>query len=80
MKLVFCLILVGLCGCVTVPPQPIDVSLIPNDCANQRAIVNYLERVAAVPASRFGDQQSYEQHISQAKNRMWHLRYFCNRG
>lgn len=79
MKRVLALVLVLMSGCSAVPVQPIDVALIPNDCANQRAIVAYLEAASSVSKSRFVSQQQYDQHVSSTKNRMWNLRYQCNR-
>ena len=37
-----------LTGCANVQP-PLDVSSIPNDCANQVAMINWLETQARVP-------------------------------
>lgn len=79
MKVVLAPILVLVSGCAAVPVQPIDVTLIPNDCANQRAIVAYLEAASSMPKSGFVSQQQYDQHVSSTKNRMWSLRYHCNR-
>lgn len=79
MKLVTVIAALSLSGCVHIATEPVDVALIPNDCANQRAITAYLETVTNTPPSRFVDQQRYEQYVSNAKNRMWRLRYHCNR-
>ena len=38
-----------LSGCATATSPPIDVRLIPNDCANQHAIVNWLQRESIRP-------------------------------
>ena len=79
MKFALALVVVLVSGCTTVPTQPMDVALIPNDCANQRAIVTYLETSSSVPKSRFVSQQQYDQHVSATKTRLWSLRYHCNR-
>ena len=41
-------------GCANVRP-PVDVSLIPNDCANQTAIVNWLEEQSKISPPTFSD-------------------------
>ena len=61
-----------LSGCGHFAPKlspRVDVGTIPNDCANQNGIVQWLER-----------QQSGEsdEYVRQIKFRIWHLRYTCN--
>ena len=61
-----------LTGCTHFAPklsQPVDVSLIPNDCANQQRIVRWLESQS---------QGEWHEHVAQIKGRIWHLRYTCN--
>jgi hypothetical protein len=48
---------------------PVDVNLIPNDCANQQRIVNWLESQS---------QGEWNEHVAQIRGRIWHLRYTCN--
>jgi hypothetical protein len=71
------LIASALVGCAQVPRQPIDVTLVPNDCANREAITRWLEQVARHPKSPLQSQQDYEQHQSTVKARLWSLRYRC---
>ena len=61
-----------LTGCSHFSPQvspPVDVSLIPNDCANQQLIVRWLESQS---------QGERNEHQAQIRARIWHLRYTCN--
>ena len=73
----FLLPILLLVGCAQAPRMPVDVSLIPNDCANRHAITGWLESVARTPKPYFQSEQDYEQHISQVKNRLWSVRYYC---
>lgn len=68
-----------LVGCAPIPKQPVDVAMIPNDCANQAAITRWLESAARSSKSPLQTQTQYEQNISSVKARMWSLRYHCNR-
>ena len=65
-------------GCAPLPRQPVDVALVPNDCANQVAITRWLDDVAQTPRSVFQSSQAYDNHVSQVKARLWTLRYTCN--
>jgi hypothetical protein len=77
MNRIFLLPVLLLVGCAQAPRMPVDVSLIPNDCANRHAIESWLEKVSTGPKPYFQSQQDYEQHISQVKERLWSLRYHC---
>ena len=61
-------------GCAQVPRQPIDVRLMPDDCANRHAIIQWLESVVAQTRSR---DYPNERYISEIKGRIWSLRYRC---
>lgn len=65
-------------GCTTVPKMPVDVALVPNDCANQQAITQWLIEVAKTSKSTFQNQKDYEQFQSQVKSKIWNIRYACN--
>ena len=73
------LAVVSVIGCAPIPRQPVDVAMIPNDCANQTAITRWLENTARASKSPLQTQAQYEQQISSVKARMWSLRYHCNR-
>ena len=61
-------------GCAQVPRQPIDVRLMPDDCANRYAIINWLESVVAQTSTR---DYPNERYINEIKGRIWSLRYRC---
>lgn len=69
---VFALTLVG---CANVQP-PVDVQLIPDDCANQTRIIRWLEDQAQAVSRNSSTE--YRQYHAQVKNRIWMLRYRCN--
>lgn len=77
-KVFLLMVSLGLVACAPLPRQPVDVAMIPNDCANQAAITRWLEQVAQTPRSTLQSQAQYEQHLSLVKARLWHLRYHCN--
>jgi uncharacterized protein YceK len=60
-----------LSGCMSIVQRspPVDVSLIPNDCANQQRIVRWLENQS---------RGEWNEQVAQVKARIWHLRYTCN--
>ena len=64
-----------LSGCANVQP-PVDVRLIPDDCANQARIIRWLEDQARAVSSK--STPEYRQYHAQVKNRIWMLRYRCN--
>ena len=69
-KLLIALLAVTLVGCASQPYRPpLDISTIPNDCANQQRIVRWLESQS---------QGEWNEQVAQIKARIWHLRYTCN--
>lgn len=54
-----------------------DVSLIPNDCANRQLIINYLESQAQQPRATFESEKDYVRSRSQIRHRIWTVRYNC---
>lgn len=79
MSKVFLLSVLLMVGCAQAPKKPVEVSLIPDDCANREAIIRWLERVASTPRSLLESPQDYEQSRSEIKNRIWRIRYNCQR-
>jgi len=65
-------------ACTGIPRQPVDVAMIPNDCANQIAITRWLEDVARAPRHTLQSEAQYDAHQSSVKVRLWSLRYHCN--
>jgi hypothetical protein len=61
-----------LSGCSNFGPKlspPVDVSNVPNDCANQQGIIRWLETQS---------QGEWNEHVAQIKARIWNVRYACN--
>lgn len=73
------LLAVFLVGCAQVPSAPVDVTLIPDDCANRHAIIRWLENVARTPKNMSETEEAYEQARSSVKARIWRIRYNCQR-
>lgn len=74
--LVFSLILSG-CSTSYKPP-PVDVRLIPNDCANRHFIENYLTQQAQQPRGTFETEKDYERSRAEVRHRIWGMRYNCS--
>lgn len=71
---------VGLTGCaVPYTPAPTAVQVMPNDCANRTAIINWLTHQAAIPRQPFESELNYEQSRAQIRHRIWTVRYNCQR-
>lgn len=67
----------ALSGCASTQSLPLDVSLIPNDCANRQLIINYLESQARLPRATFESEKDYVRSRSQIRHRIWTVRYHC---
>ena len=76
-NLIALMVVTALAGCASTPPVPLDVSLIPNDCANRQLIINYLESQAQLPRATFESEKDYVRSRSQIRNRIWTVRYHC---
>lgn len=61
------------------PRMPYDVSVMANDCANRTNIIRWLESVANTPKNFTQSQSEYEEIVSASKQRIWRLRYNCQR-
>jgi hypothetical protein len=69
---------IALTGCVSVVQRaPLDVSQIPNDCANRAAIINWLEQNAQIPKQTTESKEDYERSRAQIRSRIWSMRYTC---
>jgi hypothetical protein len=78
MKRISLLLLIALTGCSTVNyTPPASVAVMPNDCANQVAMINWLNSQAAIPRHPLESEQAYELSRSQFRQRAWHVRYQC---
>jgi hypothetical protein len=68
----------ALTGCASQSTKPpLDVRLIPNDCANRQMIVNYLEDQSRLPRATFESEKDYERSRAEIRHRIWTLRYYC---
>lgn len=68
----------ALTGCASQSANPpLDVRLIPNDCANRQMIVNYLEGQSRTPRATFESEKEYERSRAEIRHRIWTLRYHC---
>ena len=77
-KLLIALLVVAATGCVSVVQRaPLDVSQIPNDCANRNAIIGWLEQNARVPQQTTESKEDYERSRGQIRSRIWSMRYTC---
>ena len=76
MKLVIVISLL-LTGCMS-PRAPMSVQMVPNDCANQTAIVNTLTRELAQLKRSNTHEPDYENAIRAHQWKIWDIRYNCN--
>ena len=77
MKIKLAMVALTLTGCAVKTAPPVDVRLVPNDCANRQMIVNYLEEQAQQPRAAFETDRDYERTRSEIRHRIWTLRYYC---
>ena len=56
---------------------PLNVAMVPNDCANRELIVNWLSSQAAVPKQTLETEQEYERNRSAIRAKIWVMRYHC---
>ena len=70
------LLLTGCASTVNYNP-PASVTAMPNDCANQVAMINWLESQARVPRHSLERQEDYETSRASFRHRIWHVRYVC---
>ena len=66
-----------LAGCVSVR-APMSVQMVPNDCANQQAIINTLERELKQLKQQNNGEPDYENAIRSHQWKIWDIRYHCN--
>jgi hypothetical protein len=69
----------ALAGCAAPRAQqaPMAVQVMPNDCANRAAIINWLTQQAAISRHPLESQDAYEQNQRQIRYRIWTIRYNC---
>jgi hypothetical protein len=77
-KLLTVLLTVTVVGCASQPYRPpLDISTIPNDCANKNSIIAWLEQQAAIPQQALESKEDYVRSRGQIRSRIWSLRYTC---
>ena len=78
MKTILAVALLSLVGCSTYDQRvPASVAVMPTDCANRVAIINWYETQLAVPRQPLQNERAYEDYRAQIRYRIWHLRYQC---
>ena len=69
-RTLFVSVLIVLTGCATrIPPPPMAVQAMPNDCANRTAIINWL--------SDLERKQTDERYRGEIRAKIWTVRYNC---
>ena len=77
-KLLIALLVVACTGCVSVVQRaPLDISQVPNDCANRNAIIGWLDENARIPQRTTESKEDYERSRGQIRSRIWSMRYTC---
>ena len=77
-KLLTALLAVTLVGCASQPYRPpLDISTIPNDCANKNSLITWLDRQASIPQQALESKEDYARSRGQIRSRIWSLRYYC---
>ena len=72
------LALVALTGCMTPKTSPpIEVAMMPNDCGNREAIINWLSQQAAIPQQSLESDENFQRHRRQIRAKIWNMRYVC---
>jgi hypothetical protein len=78
MKTILAIVLLSLVGCSTYDQRvPASVAVMPTDCANRVAIINWYQTQLAVPRQPLQNERAYEDYRAQIRYRIWHLRYHC---
>jgi hypothetical protein len=72
------LILLSGCSVYNDRSIPTDVSIMPNDCANQRAILNWLEYQERQEVGLLSNKGSYAREQSAIKHKKWTIITQCN--
>ena len=77
-KITVVLLAAALSGCISAKTSPpIDVALVPNDCRNREAIVNWLDEQAHIPQQRLESDADFLRHRRSIRSKIWDLRYQC---
>jgi hypothetical protein len=71
-----CAVMLTGCASVNYTP-PLNVTAMPNDCANHVAVINWLESQARIPKHVMEKEDDYERSRAAFRQRIWHVRYSC---
>lgn len=71
------LLLVTGCASTVNYTSPATVEAMPNDCANQTAMINWLDSQARIPRHSMEKEEDYERSRASFRHRIWHVRYVC---
>jgi len=79
-KLLSLVSFVLLSGCTVYNDRsiPVEVSIMPNDCANQQAIQNWLNYQIKQEPALLMDKELYVQQQRVLKHKKWELTSHCN--
>lgn len=78
MRASFVVLALLLTGCGTYDRHvPASVAVMPTDCGNRVAIINWYESQLAVPRQTLQSERDYANYQAQVRYRIWHLRYMC---
>jgi hypothetical protein len=77
-KLLMALLATTMVGCAGIVQRPpLNISQIPNDCANRNAIIGWLEHEASASRGNLESKEDYERQRGQIRSRIWSIRYTC---
>ena len=66
------------CSVVNNRATPAEVAVMPNDCANSKAIVNWLDYQINQEPTWFKDDKEYAREQRMLKHKMWSFMHHCN--
>jgi hypothetical protein len=77
--LIFFVLSASLLGCSTYSMNnaPDDVVMMPNDCANEKALSRWLTSRIELDKPLTMSEKDYQHAISYNKHALWNLRYHC---
>lgn len=67
------------CASLNALVAPVDVQMLPNDCANQGALIKYYTDLTKLPRNPIVSRDQHERNISKYQREIWRIRYNCNR-
>ncbi len=72
------LVLLGGCSVYNDRNIPSAVTTMPRDCANERAILDWLDYQAGQERGMFTNEEVYAQDQRSIKYHKWRFKYICN--